>query len=128
MVSKITNSVRVSVYVDYDVKNSFPADNRFVFRYNISIENLRDTPIVLQKRRWFIYDVGHGYAEVSGDGVIGLLPEIKPGERFSYFSNVILKSGVGNMFGYYTLNDMSSGDKFEVEVPKFSLLSEVLCN
>ena len=128
MISKITNSVNVSVRVEYDIKNSYPAENRFVFRYNISIENLRDTSIVLRKRRWYIYDVGHGYAEVTGDGVIGLMPEIKPGERFTYFSNVILKSGVGNMFGYYTLNDMSSGDKFEVEIPKFSLLSEVLCN
>ena len=45
MYSSITQNIKVSVIPEYDVKNSFPADNRFVFRYNIVIENLGNAPI-----------------------------------------------------------------------------------
>ena len=45
-----------------------------------------------------IYDVSFGFTEVMGDGVIGMTPELQPGESFSYFSNVILRSGVGNIY------------------------------
>ena len=128
MVSKTTDSVRVTVVTEYDVKNSFPSENRFVFRYSITIENLKENSIKLLKRKWLIYDVGFGFTEVSGDGVIGLTPEIHPGESFSYFSNVILRSGVGNMSGIYLLRNEESEDHFEVEIPKFELVSEVLSN
>ena len=128
MNSKTTNSVKVTVKTEYDVKNSFPSENRYVFRYNITIENQGQDAIKLLKRKWLIYDVGFGFTEVSGDGVIGLTPEIKPGEKFSYFSNVILRSGVGNMSGTYFVRNSLTEDTFEVEIPKFHLHSEVLSN
>ena len=92
MYSSITQNIKVSVIPEYDVKNSFPADNRFVFRYNIVIENLGNDAVKLMKRRWLIYDVSFGFTEVMGDGVIGMTLELQPGESFSYFSNVILRS------------------------------------
>ena len=72
MYSSITQNIKVSVIPEYDVKNSFPADNRFVFRYNIVIENLGNDAVKLMKRRWLIYDVSFGFTEVMGDGVIGM--------------------------------------------------------
>ncbi len=128
MNSKTTNAVKVTVVTEYDVKNSFPSENRYVFRYNINIENQRADTIKLLKRKWLIYDVGFGFTEVSGDGVIGLVPEIKSGEKFGYFSNVILRSGVGNMSGSYLVQNMLTDEVFEVEIPKFNLHSEVLSN
>ena len=128
MVSKITDSVKVTVITEYDIKNSFPSENRFVFRYRITIENQKEEPIQLLKRKWLIYDVGFGFTEVSGEGVIGLTPEILPGETFSYFSNVILRSGVGNMRGNYFLRNLLTDENFEVDIPKFSLMAEVLSN
>lgn len=113
---------------EYDAKNSFPSENRYVFRYNITIENLNQDSIRLLKRKWLIYDVGFGFTEVNGDGVIGLTPEIKPGEKFGYFSNVILRSGVGNMSGSYLVKNTLTDENFEVEIPKFNLHSEVLSN
>lgn len=47
MYSSITQNIKVSVIPEYDVKNSFPADNRFVFRYNIVIENLGNDAVKL---------------------------------------------------------------------------------
>ena len=128
MVSKTTNSVKVSVSTEYDIKNSFPSDNRFVFRYHITIENQKDVTIKLLKRKWLIYDLGYGFTEVSGDGVIGLTPEILPGDSFSYFSNVMLRSGVGNMSGVYLFRNLETEEHLEAEIPKFDLLTEVLSN
>ena len=85
MYSAITNNIRISVFTEYDVKNSFPAENRFVFRYNITIQNLGNDAVKLHKRRWLIYDLGFGFTEVNGDGVIGLTPTLEPGEEFNYF-------------------------------------------
>lgn len=128
MISTTTFDIKVSVIPQYDIKNSFPADNRFVFRYNISIENLGRDAIRLLSRKWLIFDLGFGFTEVAGDGVIGLTPVIEPGENFTYFSNVLLRSGVGNMQGIYFCKNLLTNETLEVEVPKFNLVSEVLSN
>ncbi len=127
MVSKNTSEIRVSVTTEYDNFNSYPSENRFMFRYNIEIQNLGDAAVKLLSRKWIIYDLGFGFTEVEGAGVIGLTPVIESGETFSYFSNVILKSGVGNMEGTYLFESFGKGT-FNVSIPKFNLVSEVLSN
>lgn len=128
MISTTTFDIKVSVIPQYDIKNSFPADNRFVFRYNIIIENLGRDAIRLLSRKWLIFDLGFGFTEVAGEGVIGLTPVIEPSENFTYFSNVLLRSGVGNMQGIYFCKNLLTNETLEVEVPKFNLVSEVLSN
>lgn len=128
MFSTTTFDIKVSVKPEYDSRNSFPSENRFVFRYNIKIENLSENPVILLKRRWLIYDLGFGFTEVAGDGVIGLTPEILPGEDFSYFSNVVLRSGVGNMTGQYFCMNPLTEENLEINIPKFDLMAEVLSN
>lgn len=128
MFSTTTFDVKVSVIPQYDIKNSFPAENRFVFRYNIAIENLGKDAVQLLRRKWLIYDLGFGFTEVAGEGVIGLTPIIEPGGDFTYFSNVLLRSGVGNMQGIYFCKNLLTNEIVEIEVPKFNLVSEVLSN
>jgi ApaG protein len=128
MFSKTTSNIKVSVIPEYDSKNSFPSENRYVFKYNITIENVGNFPIKVLKRKWLIFDVGFGYTEIIGDGVIGLTPEISANENFDYFSNVMLRSGVGNMSGKYLVKNMETQETFEIDIPKFNLLSEVLSN
>ncbi len=128
MFSTTTFDIRVSVIPEYDIKNSFPSENRHVFKYHVSIENLSEFSIKVLRRRWLIYDVGFGFTEVTGDGIIGLTPEIHPGETFKYFSNVVLRSGVGNMTGIYYCKQLLSNTDMEIEIPKFNLLSAVLSN
>ncbi|MEG2079435.1 ApaG protein [Chryseobacterium piscicola] len=128
MFSKITSNIKVSVVPEYDSKNSYPSENRHVFKYNIVIENKSDFPVKIMKRKWLIFDVGFGFTEVVGDGVIGLTPELQSGETFTYFSNVMLRSGVGNMSGKYLLRNLETNEDFEIDIPKFNLLSEVLSN
>ncbi|ASE61409.1 Co2+/Mg2+ efflux protein ApaG [Chryseobacterium indologenes] len=128
MFSKMTSNIKVSVIPEYDSKNSYPSENRYVFKYNITIENDGGFPIKVLKRKWLIFDVGFGYTEIIGDGVIGLTPEIGTSENFAYFSNVMLRSGVGNMSGKYLVKNMETQETFEIDIPKFNLLSEVLSN
>lgn len=128
MFSKMTSNIKVSVIPEYDSKNSYPSENRYVFKYNITIENDGSFPIKILKRKWLIFDVGFGYTEIIGDGVIGLTPEIPVNENFAYFSNVMLRSGVGNMSGKYLVRNMETQENFEIDIPKFNLLSEVLSN
>ncbi|MDR6404321.1 MULTISPECIES: Co2+/Mg2+ efflux protein ApaG [Chryseobacterium] len=124
----MTSNIKVSVTPEYDSKNSYPSENRYVFKYNITIENDGSFAIKILKRKWLIFDVGFGYTEIIGDGVIGLTPEIPISENFTYFSNVMLRSGVGNMSGKYLVKNMETQENFEIEIPKFNLLSEVLSN
>lgn len=128
MFSTTTFDIKVSVIPEYDIKNSFPSENRFVFKYHVTIENLGDHPVQLLKRKWLIYDVGFGYTEVEGDGVIGLTPEINPGETFKYFSNVVLRSGVGSMSGVYFCINLHNNENLAIDIPKFNLMAEVLSN
>lgn len=127
MVSKITSEVKVSVTTEYDHFNSYPSENRYVFKYHIEIQNLGSKTVKLLSRKWMIYDLGFGFTEVEGAGVIGLTPILATGETFTYFSNVIVKSGVGNMEGSYIFEN-SDGETFNVLIPKFNLVSEVLSN
>ncbi|AZA59665.1 MULTISPECIES: Co2+/Mg2+ efflux protein ApaG [Chryseobacterium] len=128
MFSKITSNIKVSVDPEYDSKNSYPSENRYVFKYNIVIENDGDFPIKVLKRKWLIFDVGFGFTEVVGDGVIGLTPDVEIGDNFAYFSNVMLRSGVGNMSGKYLVENSDTKEQFEIDIPKFNLLSQVLSN
>ena len=128
MFSTTTFDIKVSVVPQYDTKNSFPAENRFVFRYNITVENLGRDAVQLLRRKWLIFDLGFGFTEVAGEGVIGLTPIIEPGDNFTYFSNVLLRSGVGNMSGLFFCKNLLTKDMLEIEVPKFNLVAEVLSN
>ena len=128
MFSTTTSDIKVSVIPQYDTKNSFPAENRFVFRYNITIENLGRDAVQLLRRKWLIFDLGFGFTEVAGEGVIGLTPTIEPGDNFTYFSNILLRSGVGNMSGLFFCKNLLTKEMLEIEVPKFNLVAEVLSN
>lgn len=128
MFSTTTFDIKVYVVPQYDTKNSFPAENRFIFRYNITIENLGRDAVQLLRRKWLIFDLGFGFTEVAGEGVIGLTPIIEPGDNFTYFSNVLLRSGVGNMSGFFYCQNLLTKETVEIEVPKFNLVSAVLSN
>ncbi len=128
MFSKITSKIKVSVLSEYDIKNSFPLENRFAFRYNIIIENKNDFSITILKRKWLIFDSGFGFTEIQGDGVIGLIPKINPSEKFTYFSNAILKSGIGYMKGQYLVRNDETNENFDLDIPQFDLCSKILAN
>lgn len=58
--------------------------------------------------------------EVKGPGVVGEQPVLKPGESFEYTSGAPLNTSSGMMGGAYQM-ETASGERFDIEIPTFSL-------
>ncbi len=99
---------------------SEPAERRWVWAYEIEIENRGGSPVQLISRRWTITDGRGGVQEVEGPGVVGEQPLIRPGESFRYTSGCPLPTPSGAMVGAYRMVD-DAGRVFEVAIPPFSL-------
>jgi ApaG protein len=75
----------------------------------------------LISRDWYIFDSLNEAKYVSGAGVIGEQPVLKPEEDFRYTSGCDLRSELGMMKGFYTFKNLTDGSIFEVFVPTFLL-------
>ena len=115
-----TRGVLVRVKTNYMAEQSDPIESRYFWAYTIEIENHSDETVQLVSRRWKITDGLNRTEEVSGAGVIGEQPRLKPREAFRYTSGCPLTTPSGEMRGaYQMLTD--DGEAFEAEVPAFSL-------
>ena len=103
------------------VEQQSDADNdRYVFSYTITIENISNHPFKLMSRHWLIQDANRRVEEVYGEGVVGEQPVIAPGESYTYSSGAVLETEMGTMEGRYFMR--GEGDvEFEVPIPKFVL-------
>ncbi len=117
---KITEGIRVSVRPSFSFPDSEPEDGRFVFTYQVEMENQSEEAAQLLFRHWFIHDSDGEDSEVDGEGVIGLQPTLAPGKSHVYQSFCVLRSPVGFMEGYYTFV-RPTGEEFRVRVPRFDL-------
>jgi len=118
----ITEGVRISVQPQFRPDFSKVNESVYYFHYRISIENRNNFPVKLLKRCWHIYDSLNPFRIVEGDGVIGNLPELQPGEVYHYTSGCDLNSEMGYMEGYYTFENMLTKETFKVNVPQFHLV------
>lgn len=97
-------------------------ENRsFIFNYKVIVTNTNTFDVQLLHRDWYIFDSLNEIRIVSGEGVIGQQPILKPGEAFEYSSGCDLNSELGFMKGYYTFKRMDDGELFRVTVPLFNL-------
>lgn len=99
-----------------------------MFAYQISIENLSDYTIQLQRRQWFIFDSNGSQREVEGEGVIGEQPVMEPGETHSYVSGCNLNTDMGTMRGNYTMKRIADDTRFIVDIPEFELIAPYRLN
>lgn len=112
--------IGIQVETHYVEDESFPADERFVFAYTITIYNNSDVPAKLLTRHWVITDGNGKVQEVHGEGVVGEQPHIGPGDYFRYTSGAVLDTPIGTMEGSYQMvND--KGDHFDAPIPMFTL-------
>jgi ApaG protein len=128
MVTEITQGVKVSVETEYQPAYSSPGQSHFVFTYKITIENTGDFTVQLKRRKWLIFDAGFLQQEVEGEGVVGQQPILEPGEVHQYVSGCNLKSGIGKMVGYYSMERIVDGTMFSVAIPTFQLLAPLRMN
>ncbi len=116
-----TRGVRVTVRAFPIADQSSPEEGRWVWAYRIEIRNDGPVAVQLLKRTWHITD-GMGRVQmVHGDGVVGETPILDPGEAFTYTSGTPLGTPSGFMRGAYHMVAPESGERFDVEIPAFSL-------
>jgi ApaG protein len=116
----ITNGIRVQVQARYSAPHSEPGQSQWFFLYTIRITNEGDDTVQLLSRHWIITDATGRVEEVRGAGVVGEQPVLDPGESFEYTSGCPLRTAMGTMHGAYVMQT-DDGDRFEAEVPLFSL-------
>lgn len=121
MVTKTTDGIKISVETLYQPEYSNPANEHFMFAYQIRIENLSDYSIQLLRRQWFIFDSNGSHREVEGEGVVGQQPIIEPGESHEYVSGCNLRTEIGSMKGNYQMQQLVDGRLFHVNIPEFQL-------
>ncbi len=115
-----TRAVDVSVTPLFIPEQSNPAENLYVWSYEIEITNRGEEGVQLKSRYWRIMS-GHGQLiEVRGAGVVGDQPLIRPGSSYTYTSYTHLPTPSGMMTGTYRMKT-DAGEAFDVDVPAFSL-------
>jgi len=117
-----TEGVKITVETQYRSDLSKVNSNQFFFNYHIEIKNNNDFNVQLLHRDWYIFDSLNHADTVSGEGVVGELPILKPGQTFKYTSGCGLVSEIGYMKGFYTFKNENTGKLFEVSIPKFDLI------
>lgn len=115
-----TRAIRVTVIPQYLPDQSEPSKSQFVWAYTVRIENQSDVAVQLRSRHWKITDGLGRLQEVKGPGVVGKTPLLRPGEMFEYTSGTPLSTPSGFMGGSYQMMS-ESGEKFDIEIPTFSL-------
>ncbi len=128
MTQATTQGVKVSVNSIFCGVQERNQQKHYLFDYYISIENLSTSTVQLHTRHWEIYDSLNHNEIIEGEGVIGMQPILKSGEKHSYKSHCILLSNCGSMKGFYTMIDLDLKKSFKVEIPKFQLQTESILN
>ena len=120
MYQKTTRSIEVTVIPLYLDDQSDPDENRYVWAYQVSLENKGHETVQLLTRYWNITDANGKVLEVRGDGVVGEQPVLRPNDIFEYTSGTPLSTPSGIMVGSYQMKT-SDGESFDVAIPAFSL-------
>src|SRR5699024_642857 len=119
-VSEPRHQIRVLTTSDFILEQSDPEDNRFVFAYTITLENVGEVGARLLTRHWIITDAEGGVREVHGAGVAGETPQPAPGKCFRYRAGAGLTTPVGTLHGSYQWVD-DNGVPFVAAIARFRL-------
>ena len=116
----ITHGMTVRVTPNFLAEESRPSAGKFVWSYDVEIENGTDRAWTLTMRHWYIIDSQGRRHIVDGEGVVGQTPRLDPGDSFHYTSGAPLSAPSGMMGGVYTFED-DDGDELMARIPTFSL-------
>lgn len=115
-----TRGIAVSVEPTYLESRSSPDSSQYFWAYKVVIANQSHETVQLLSRHWMITNSRGELTEVKGPGVVGEQPVLQPGERFEYTSGAPLNTPSGMMGGAYQM-ETASGERFDIEIPTFSL-------
>jgi ApaG protein len=120
MYRAVTRQIVVTVEPNFLPEKSSAEKREYFWAYTIVITNTGAETVQLRTRHWIITDAAGRQQEVRGAGVVGEQPVLAPGDRFEYTSGVPLPTASGFMTGRYQMVS-ASGERFEIDVPTFSL-------
>lgn len=121
MVQQVTRGIKISVETTYEGSFYKNYKIQYAFGYTITIENQSKDSVQLNARHWEILDALNNIETVSGEGVVGKKPVLKPGESHTYTSGCLLTSPFGAMQGHYSMINFTTTKKFRVTIPTFKL-------
>ena len=116
----VTDAMRVTVSTRYAEEHSDPQAWRYVFVYHVRIENVAAETAQLFWRHWRIHDLVAGDHEVEGEGVVGEMPVLRPGDVHEYESFCVLRGASGHMEGFYPFR-RADNSLFRAPIPRFLL-------
>jgi len=128
MFQQVTKNIKISVRTKYNGLVSHNRKNYHAFSYFVSIENNSKETVQLLERFWNIYDSLNITEHVSGEGVVGQTPIIRPNEEYNYRSNCFLVSSAGSMSGEYKMINTNTLEEFLVTIPTFQLITNATLN
>jgi ApaG protein len=120
MYKAITRQIEVTVVPRFMSDRSSSENGYYFWAYTIEITNRGGETVQLKTRHWKITDAHGKLQEVRGAGVVGETPVLEPGKSYEYTSGVPLPTPSGFMVGSYGM-ETSAGEKFDIDVPAFSL-------
>ena len=128
MVQQVTKGIKISVETTFEGTFYRNYKIQFAFGYKVTIENQSKDSVQLNARHWTILDALNNVEIVTGEGVIGKKPVLKPGEAHTYNSGCLLTSPFGAMQGHYNMINFTTTKKFKVAIPPFKLSAPFALN
>lgn len=113
---------KITSQAQFLLEESNPSENHYIFIYKISIQNTGDESAQLISRHWMITDANGAVEDVRGLGVVGIQPQIEPGQTFIYESACPMTTSHGSMKGYYFF-ETQGGESLKIEIPEFYLIA-----
>ena len=123
-----TRGLRIRVQVQYLAAQSAPQMSRWLFAYQVHLENTGPDTVQLLSRHWIITNGEGATDEVRGPGVIGQQPVLAPGEHYRYTSGCPLDTPVGAMQGSYEMLLPDTGERFLARIAPFTLAATGMLN
>ncbi|WP_250433055.1 Co2+/Mg2+ efflux protein ApaG [Hanstruepera flava] len=128
MVQQVTKGIKISVETNFEGTFYKNYQMQFAYGYKVTIENQSKDSVQLVARHWVIQDALNNIETVTGEGVIGKKPVLKPGESHTYTSGCLLTSPFGAMSGHYNMINFTTTNKFQVAIPSFKLSAPFALN
>jgi len=113
----------LNVVVDrvvYQPDMATPEDRPHCFAYFITIQNDSDITVTIKGRKWVVNEADGNKTVVEGDGVVGMFPELAPGESFDYHSFHLFSGGGAVATGSYIGVD-ENGRSLITRIPEFRM-------
>ena len=113
----------LNVVVDrvvYQPDMATPEDRPHCFAYFITIQNDSDITVTIKGRKWVVNEADGNKTVVEGDGVVGMFPELAPGESFDYHSFHLFSGRWAVATGSYIGVD-ENGRSLITRIPEFRM-------